>query len=164
MSQDKVSENIKDDYPIHYFTSPRRTITETDVVTFVNLAGLHEPFFIDMEFIKENMDKKHHRRFVPAPLTISVGMGLVAPFIWNILKDVLKDEDVGPVGGLTGLNARVFKAVYPEDTIKVNLEASIKEKTKKGHTLVNLRHIILNQHDDIVIDFVETALLMPPKK
>ena len=164
MSQDKVSENTKNDCSIHYFTSPRRTITETDVVTFVNLAGLHEPFFIDMEFIKEHMDEKHHRRFVPAPLTISIGIGLVAPFIWDILKNVLKDENVGPVGGLTGLNARVFKAVYPEDTVKVNLEVSIKEKTKKGHTLVSIRHIISNQHDAVVIDFVETALFMPPKK
>ena len=164
MVQDEISENAKKEYPIHYFTSPRRTISETDVVNFVNLVGLHEPFFIDMEFIKEQMDETHHRRFVPAPLTISIGIGLVAPFIWGILQDVLKDEKTGPVGGMTGLNARIFQAVYPEDTIKVDLEISVREKTKKGHTLVNIRHIVKNQREEVVVDFLETALFMPPKE
>ena len=164
MVQDEMSENTKKEYPIHYFTSAGRTISETDVVNFVNLVGLHEPLFIDMEFIKENMDETHCRRFVPGPLIISIGMGLVAPFMWGILQDVLKDEKKSAVGGLTGLNARVFQAVHPGDTLKVDLEASIKEKTNKGHTLVNLRHIIKNQRKEVVVDFVEVLLLMPPKE
>ena len=34
------------------YTTHARTITETDIVTFVNLFGFHEPLFIDMEFAK----------------------------------------------------------------------------------------------------------------
>ena len=30
------------------FTTARRTVTETDIVTFVNTVGLCEPFFLDM--------------------------------------------------------------------------------------------------------------------
>ena len=85
MSQNKVNENTKNDCPVHYFKSPRRTITETDVVNFVNLAGLHEPFFIDMEFIKENMDEKHHRRFVPVYSSIAL-LGFLTSIQLNVFN------------------------------------------------------------------------------
>lgn len=48
------------------FKTHNRTITETDIVTFVNVVGLHEPFFIDMEYIRANMAGKHRNRFAPA--------------------------------------------------------------------------------------------------
>jgi acyl dehydratase len=62
---------------VYRLTSHRRTITETDIVNFVNLVGLHEPPFIDMEFVG-SLPGSHNRRFAPAPLLISLGMGLVA--------------------------------------------------------------------------------------
>jgi len=64
--------------PVQRFKTHRRTISETDIVTFVNVVGLHEPFFIDMEYIRENMTGSHRSRFAPGPMVISLGMGLLA--------------------------------------------------------------------------------------
>lgn len=36
--------NLTDSAKSHHFKTHRRTITETDIVTFVNVVGLHEPF------------------------------------------------------------------------------------------------------------------------
>ena len=66
---------------VYCLTSHRRTITETDIVNFVNLIGLHEPAFIDMEWVKKEMPGIHNKRFAPAPFLISLGMGLVATSI-----------------------------------------------------------------------------------
>lgn len=150
-------------YPIHSFTTARRTITETDIVNFVNLAGLHEPIFVDMEYINAHMPESHRKRFAPAPLIISVGMGLVAPIVEGILEKVLRDENVGFVAGMAGLEAKVKSPVFPGDTIMVNGEAKIKKKTQKGYTLVEIRHMVKNQHKEMVVDFAETIIYLPPE-
>lgn len=150
-------------YPIHSFTTARRTITETDIVNFVNLVGLHEPIFVDMEYINTHMPESHRKRFAPAPLIISVGMGLVAPIVEGILEKVLRDEKVGFVAGMAGLEAKVKSPVFPGDTIMVNGEAKIKKKTQKGYTLVEIRHMVQNQHKEMVVDFTETIIYLPPE-
>lgn len=150
-------------YPIHSFTTARRTITETDIVNFVNLVGLHEPIFVDMEYINTHMPESHRKRFAPAPLIISVGMGLVAPIVEGILEKVLRDEKVGFVAGMAGLEAKVKSPVFPGDTIMVNGEAKIKKKTQKGYTLVEIRHMVQNQNKEMVVDFAETIIYLPPE-
>ncbi len=81
--------NLTDSAKPHHFKTHRRTITETDIVTFVNVVGLHEPFFIDMEYIRENMTGSHRSRFAPGPMVISLGMGLLATYVSGIIKQVL---------------------------------------------------------------------------
>ena len=71
---------------IYKLTSHRRTLSETDIVHFVNLIGLHEPPFIDMEYVKNEMPGLHNKRFAPAPMLISLGMGLVAAKIMEVLE------------------------------------------------------------------------------
>ena len=93
------------------FKTHNRTITETDIVTFVNVVGLHEPFFIDMEYIKNNMSGRHRNRFAPGPMIISVGMGLLAPTVAGIIDKVLEGREHGPFGGMTGVQAREGRAV-----------------------------------------------------
>lgn len=141
--------------------SHRRTITETDIVSFVNLVGLHEPPFIDMQYIAQHMEASHQRRFAPAPMIISVGMGLVATYVSRALGELIAGEKVGPGGGLVGLEARVRAAVYPGDTLRVELEARMGGKTRRGYTLAKLLHVVKNQHDATVAEFTETAIFMP---
>jgi len=161
MTKFQSSETQAESYPVHHFTTARRTISETDIVNFVNLVGLHEPIFVDMEFIKENMPETHWKRFAPAPMLISFGMGLVAPIIKGILDTVLEGEKPGLIGGMTGVTARVKSPAYPGDTLQVDVEAYIQKKTSRGYTLVDLRHIVKNQHGAVVIDFTETVLYLP---
>ena len=162
MSQKQLNEKSKTNTLIHRFTTARRTVTETDIVNFVNLVGLHEPYFIDMEFIKEVMSGEHQRRFAPATLIISIGMGLVAPKITEFFARITEGENAGPLGGLTGINARVLAAVYPGDTLQVDVEGKINKRTSKGHLLVDIRHIIKNQENEVVLDFAETVIFTPP--
>ena len=146
---------------IHRFKTHRRTVTEPDIVTFVNTVGLHEPFFIDMEYIKANMSPEHQRRFAPGPFIISMAMGLVAPIVTSVIDKVLEGETVGPFGGMTGVEARIKGVVYPGDTLHVEGEARIKAKTSRGYTLLDLRHMVINQSGEMVADFTETILFMP---
>lgn len=147
---------------VHRFTSHRRTITESDIVTFVNVVGLHEPFFIDMEYIREHMSEEHRRRFAPGPMIVSLGMGLIAPVVLGIIQKILAGTATGPFGGMTGIEARIKGALYPGDTIHVEGEGWIKGKTRRGYTLVDLRHVVKNQKDETIADFVETILFLPP--
>ncbi len=146
---------------VHRFVTHRRTITEADIVTFVNVVGLHEPFFIDMEYIKAHMSEEHRSRFAPGPMIISLGMGLVAPIVLGVIEKVLAGKDAGPFAGMTGLEARIKAAVFPGDTLHVEGEAWARERTSRGYTLVDLRHVVKNQRNEVVADFTETLLFKP---
>ena len=154
----EVNENKKS---IYRLTSHRRTITETDIVNFVNLVGLHEPPFIDMEWVKIELPETHNRRFAPAPFLISLGMGLVSTSIMEILKAITKEENLGPFHGMVGVEARVKNPAYPGDTLKVDLEAVVDRKTKKGQTLVDLKHVLKNQRNEVVVAFTEKIIFEP---
>jgi acyl dehydratase len=162
MTQLNLGESENGEKKIYRFTTARRTITETDIVNFVNLVGLHEPPFIDMEFIKESMPESHQKRFAPAPFLISVGMGLVAPIIMNIIAKVSEEEKVGLFMGMVGIKARIQNPVFPGDTLKVDVEASVNRRTSKGHFLIDLRHVVRNQKDEVAVDFVETVMFSRP--
>ena len=140
------------------FTTARRTLSETDIVNFVNLVGLYEPIFIDMEFAK-NLTP-HGRRFAPGPLIIAIGMGLVAPNIAEILAAIISEEVVGICGGMVGLKARLKAPVFPGDTLRVDGEGT-KRKTSEGYTLVDIKHVVKNQRDEVTVEFTETVIFLP---
>ena len=143
------------------FKTHNRTITETDIVTFVNVVGLHEPFFIDMEYIKNNMSGKHRNRFAPGPMIISVGMGLLAPTVAGIIDKVLEGREHGPFGGMTSVDARVKAALFPGGTVHVEGEAWLRPRTSRGYTLMDLRHRVINQHGEVLVEFTETITFLP---
>lgn len=153
-----MSATTIEEFPAHKFVTHRRTITETDIVNFVNLTALHEPYFIDMEFLKENMSGTHRNRFAPGPMIISYSMGLVSPILMKVVADVLEGHAVGPFAGMTGLQARIHNAVFPGDTLHVEGEAKIKAKSSSGFTILELMHITKNQRGEKVLDFTETVL------
>jgi acyl dehydratase len=143
---------------VYRLTSHRRTITETDIVNFVNLVGLHEPPFIDMEFVG-SLPGSHNRRFAPAPLLISLGMGLVATRLGpDIIVKMAESEQLGAFHGMIGVEAAVKKPVYPGDTLWVELAASVNRKTSKGQTIVDLHHTMKNQNTEVVVVFTEKVI------
>lgn len=153
--------NLTDSAKSHHFKTHRRTITETDIVTFVNVVGLHEPFFIDMEYIRENMTGSHRSRFAPGPMVISLGMGLLATYVSGIIKQDLEGREVGPFGGMTGVQARLRGALFPGDTIHVEGEARLLPVTSRGYTLMELQHLVINQRGETLVDFTETITFLP---
>jgi acyl dehydratase len=157
-----MSEQDKPEYPIHTFKTHRRTITETDIVNFVNLSGMHEPYFIDMEFLKENMSGAHQNRFMPGPMIASYAMGLVAPILMTVIGKILEGHSVGTFAGMTGFEVQMKAGVFLGDTLHVELEAGIKSKSSRGYTALDLRHITKNQRGEIVADLTEHVLFNPP--
>jgi acyl dehydratase len=52
------------------FRTLGRTVSETDIVTFINLCGFTEPLFMDMEYVaRESLFK---RRVAPGALTFAL--------------------------------------------------------------------------------------------
>jgi acyl dehydratase len=147
---------------VYLVTSHRRTITETDIVNFVNLMGLHEPPFIDMEWVKEEMPGIHTTRFAPAPFLIALGMGLVATSIMEVLEAMTSNENLGRFHGMVGLEAKVRSPAFPGDTLSVDVEARVDRRTRNGQTLVDLKHVLKNQRDETVVTFTEKVIFDPP--
>ena len=155
----RIEENESGEL-VYRVTSHRRTITETDIVTFVNLVGLHEPPFIDMEWV-EKLPGIHNKRFAPAPLLISLGMGLVATSIMEVVDAITAREGIGRFHGMVGVEAAVKSPAFPGDTLSVELEARVDRRTKRGQTLVALQHVVSNQRDEIVVVFTERVVFDP---
>ncbi len=158
MEHDKNTEPDR----VERFKTARRTVFDADISSFVCLVGLWEPIFADMEFIKENMPESHHKRFAPAPLILSLGMGLVAPIMVGILERVMEGRKFGPVAGMAGLTAKMKFPVYPNDTLHVEGEAWVKKITTRGYTLVDVLHLVKNQDNVICSEFTETIMYLPP--
>ena len=155
----RVEENESGEL-VYRVTSHRRTLTETDIVNFVNLVGLHEPPFIDMEWVAK-MPGIHNKRFAPAPLLISLGMGLVATSIMEVVDAMTEREGLGRFHGMVGVDAAVQRPAFPGDTLSVELEARVDRKTKRGQTLVALQHVVSNQRDEVVVIFTERVVFDP---
>ncbi len=147
--------------PLGSYLTARRTIFESDICSFVNVGGLHEPLFIDMEYVKTDMPPSHQKRFAPGPFLMTMGMGLVAPMLLTVLDDVRKKQPFGLMKGMISVNADIKGPGFAGDTMQVELIPSIKSVTKSGNTLLALRHIMRNQNKDEVIDFTETLMLGP---
>jgi acyl dehydratase len=155
----RIEENESGEL-VYRVTSHRRTITETDIVNFVNLVGLHEPPFIDMEWV-EKMPGIHNKRFAPAPLLISLGMGLVATSIMEVVDAITAKEGLGRFHGMVGVEAAVKSPAFPGDTLSVELEARVDRRTKRGQTLVALQHVVNNQRNEVVLIFTERVVFDP---
>ncbi len=146
---------------VYSFVSHRRTITETDLVNFVNLTGLHTAPFIDMEWVATNMPPGHNKRFAPAPFLISLSSGLVSTRLFEIVDIVTKDENLGPFHGGIGIEAIIKKPAFVQDTLRVEFEAVVDRKTKDGRTLVDFKHTLKNQLDKTVMIYTEKILFEP---
>lgn len=160
MSADVRIEESQDGGSRYRIVSHRRTLSETDIVNFVNLVGLHEPPFIDMEYVA-GLPGIHNRRFAPAPLLISLGMGLVATHVGRVVEAIARREGLGAFHGMVGVEAAVRRPAFPGDTLRVELEARVERRTRRGQTIVALRHLLTNQRDELVVDFTERVLFDP---
>jgi len=130
------------------FLSPRRTVTEADIVLFTGLAGLQNPLFIDEEFARE---KGLGTRVAPGPLTMAFAMGLT-------------DElGYGTVAAALGIDkARFSLPVKPGDTIRVETEVTDKREStsRPDRGPITLRHTIYNQRQEQVCVFERTLMFL----
>ncbi len=123
------------------FRTLGRTVSETDIVTFVNLCGFNEPLFMDMEYVaRESVFK---RRAAPGALTFALSEGLI------MQTGVIHGTGMAWLGG----EIRVVAPVLEGDTLTVEVEIVEKRETKKSDRgVVTYRHRVLNQRDELVLE------------
>ena len=118
-----------------------RTVSETDIVTFVNLCGYTEPLFMDMEYVaRESLFK---RRAAPGALTFGLAEGLI------IQTGLIHGTGMAYLGG----ELRVTGPVLEGDTLTVEVEIVDKRETKKpDRGIVTYRHRVTNQRGETVLE------------
>ncbi len=118
-----------------------RTVSETDIVTFVNLCGFNEPLFMDMEYVaRESVFK---RRAAPGALTFALSEGLI------IQTGLIHGTGMAYLGG----ELRVVGPVHEGDTLTVEIEVTEKRETRKpDRGIVTYRHRVLNQRGELVLE------------
>jgi len=118
-----------------------RTVSETDIVNFVNQCGFTEPLFLDMEYVKR--ESIFGRRAAPGALTFSLSEGLV------MQTGLIHGTGMAWLGG----ELRIVAPVLEGDTIRVEVEVADKRETRKtDRGIVTYRHRVLNQRDEIVLE------------
>ena len=118
-----------------------RTVSETDIVTFVNLCGFTEPLFMYMEYVaRESVFK---RRAAPGALTFALAEGLI------IQTGLIHGTGMAYLGG----ELRVTAPVLEGDTLTVEVEIVDKRETKKADRgIVTYRHRVVNQRGEAVLE------------
>lgn len=118
-----------------------RTVSETDIVTFVNLCGFIEPLFLDMEYVAR--ESVYGRRAAPGALTFALSEGLI------IQTGLIHGTGMAYLGS----EVRVVAPVLVDDTLHVEIEVADKRETKKpDRGIVTYVHRILNQRDELVLE------------
>jgi len=118
-----------------------RTVSETDIVSFVNLCGFTEPLFMDMEYIARQSLFK--RRAAPGALTFAFSEGLI------MQTGLIHGTGMAYLGG----ELRVVAPVLEGDTLTVHVEVVDKRETKKADRgIVTYRHRVLNQRGELVLE------------
>src|SRR5262247_2661942 len=118
-----------------------RTVSETDIVNFVNLCGFTEPLFMDMEYVAR--ESIFGRRAAPGALTLALSEGLI------MQTGLIHGTGLAWLGG----EIRIVAPVLAGDTIHVEIEVADRRETRKGDRgIVTYQHRIRNQRGDVVME------------
>jgi acyl dehydratase len=121
------------------FLTPRRTITETDLVNFCNQAWFTEELFTNAH-AREGMAIQG--RVVPGALVYSFAEGLIMPSIQHT--------------GLAFLEAtlRVKGPTFVGDTLQVEVEVTeMRPTSKPGRGLIRTINRVRNQHGVVTLEY-----------
>jgi 3-hydroxybutyryl-CoA dehydratase len=127
------------------FQTHRRTITETDLVSFINVTGMLEVIFLEASAIKGGIPG----RPVPAALTYSIIEGFV-------LQTMIQGTGMA----MLELTQKVLAPVRVGDTIRAIVEVTAIRPTSKGNrAVVDSSFVVLNQHDEQVMTYTARRML-----
>lgn len=130
------------------FKTVGRTITETDIVNFVNCTGMTEVLFTDLEFVKQESDIKGR----PAP------GALVYCFAEGLLMQATMQHT-----GFAFLNMQldVKGPTVAGDTIHVECEVieARRSKNRSNRGLVRTRNTVVKQDGTAVMEYTPLRLV-----
>ncbi|MAZ02238.1 MAG: acyl dehydratase [Sneathiella sp.] len=129
------------------FKTIGRTITESDIVNFINCTGMTEVLFIDLEYLENHSDIRG--RVAPGALGYTIAEGL-------LVQSTMQHT------GLAFLNMEldVRAPVFAGDTIHVECEVIESRLTSKGtRGLVRTRNKVINQNGQVVIEYTPLRMV-----
>jgi len=124
-----------------------RTVTEADIVNFINCTGMTEVLFIDMEFLANDSDIKG--RVAPAALAYTFAEGL-------LIQATMQHT------GYAFLNMEldVKAPVFAGDTIHAECEVIEARRTSKpGRGLVRTRNKVVKQDGTVALVYTPLRLI-----
>ena len=130
------------------FETKARTVTEADIVNFVNLFGFHEPLFMDMEFVKNN--SLFDGRISPGSFTFALAEGLA------VQSGMAK-------GGMALLGIENMNIPAPlrcGDTVRVKVRILGKRETSKpDRGVVTSLTQVLNRADTVLLEYTVKRMI-----
>jgi acyl dehydratase len=130
-------------------TTYQRTVSETDIVNFVNMVGLTEELFASVDYVEKK--SMFGKRIAPGALTFGLAEGLTIQLGW------LRETAMAFLG-LEGL--RIPAPVFVNDTIHVEIEIVGVRATKKGDRgVVTAFHTVKNQRGETVMNYTVSRMV-----
>lgn len=129
------------------FRTAKRTVTESDLMSFVNWGGFNEALFYDASHASAG---GYTGRLVPGAMIYCIAEGLI------IQTNVLNGT------GLAFMSMELFvkKPVYVGDTLHAIVTTTeSRASSKPGRGVVTARVSVRNQHDDEVLVFTPVRLI-----
>ena len=127
-----------DDFPLEEeYTSPGRTVTETDLVMFSGVSGDFNQLHSDAEFAKTSY---FGQRIAHGALVLSMATGLTSRI--GVIE--------GTAIAFLGLTWKFTKPVMIGDTIRVKLKAIKKRAVGREAGMVIAAVSVVNQKDEVV--------------
>ena len=127
------------------FRTFRRTITEADLVGFINVTGMLEAIFIDAHYEEAVMAG----RPVPGALTYTLIEGF-------ILQTMIQGTGLA----MLELHQKIYAPVVVGDSIDAMIEVTaIRPTSKGGRAVVTSQIDVFNQHATCVMSYEATRLL-----
>jgi acyl dehydratase len=138
-----------EDLPIgRRFRTVGRTVTETDIVLFVNTVGMTEVLFTNVEFLKHESDIKG--RVAPGALVFALAEGLLTQSTMQ-----------GTGYAFLGMQLDIRGPVFAGDTIHVEcevIEARL-SNSRPGRGLVRTRNRIVKEDGTVVQEYTPLRMV-----
>ncbi len=129
------------------FRTIGRTITETELVTFINCTGMTEVMFNNLEYIREH--SAIPQRVVPAALVYATAEGL-------LIQSVMQETGLA----FLQMELNVENPCFVGDTIHVEVEVTEVRQTSKGNRgLVRTRNAVKNQKGETLLTYTPLRLI-----
>lgn len=138
-----------EDLPIgRRFKTVGRTVTETDIVLFVNTVGMTEVLFTNVEFLKHESDIKG--RVAPGALVFALAEGLLTQSTMQ-----------GTGYAFLGMQLDIKGPVFAGDTIHVECEVieARRSNSRPGRGLVRTRNRIVKQDGTVVQEYTPLRMI-----